>query len=167
MKRTIISLISLVSILGTMNCNGGFVATRKIYNWNQGLGNKWVQSIVMWVMIVIPVYPIVLVVGDFLILNTLEFWTGSNPMAMKPGESETQLVHKDGKEYEITARQNQFEIREVANGKVGDPVYLTFKPEESAWYAQTKGKSTKISEMTETGKVKFFHPDGRVIEANL
>ena len=30
MKRTIISLISLVSILGTMNCNGGFVATREL-----------------------------------------------------------------------------------------------------------------------------------------
>jgi len=167
MKKTIISLISLVSILGTMNCNGGFVATRKIYNWNHNLGNKWVQSIVMWLMIIVPVYPVVMVIGDFIILNALEFWTGSNPLAMKPGESETQLVHKDGKEYEITARQNQFEIREIADGKRGEPAYLTFRPVENAWYAETKGKSAKVSELTEEGKVKLFHPDGRVAEVNL
>lgn len=168
MTKTIIALLSAVSILFTTNCYGGFVATKKIYNWNGGLGNKWVQSIVLWVMLIIPVYEVAGLV-DFLILNTLEFWTGSNPLAMKEGQVETQIVHRDGKKFEVTATKNQFAIREMADGKLGAPVLLVYQPQDSAWYVKANGKSVKISESSEASseQVKLFHPDGRVVEVKL
>jgi hypothetical protein len=168
MKRTFIALLSAVAMLFATNCYGGFVVTRKLYNWNGGLGNKWVKSIVMWVMIIIPVYPIVSLV-DLIVLNTLEFWTGSNPMAMKEGDVEIQLVEKDGKQYEITATRNQFAIAEIANGQKKAPVYLMYRPEETAWYVKSNGKTTKISEAmnADATQVKLFHPDGKSVEVRL
>jgi hypothetical protein len=122
----------------------------------------------MWVMIIVPVYPIVGIV-DFLVLNTLEFWTGSNPLAMKEGQVETQIVKRDGKEFEITATKNQFAIREIANGVKGEPVYLLYQQQDSAWYVKAAGKTTKISEMSdaESNQVKLFHPDGKSVEVKL
>lgn len=168
MKRILIAIFGAMLALVSMNCYGGFVATRKIYNWNGGLGNKWVKSIVMWVLIIIPVYPIATFV-DFIILNVLEFWTGSNPLAMKEGEKETQIVKHNGKDYEITATKNQFAVREIENGKLGEPVFLTYKPAESAWYIQSKGKEHKISEASdlEREEVRLIHPDGRTVEVKL
>lgn len=168
MKRIMIGLLSLITVSASMNCYGGFVATKKIYNWNGGLGNKWVNTIVMWVMIIIPVYPIATFV-DFVILNTLEFWTGSNPLAMKEGESETQMVQHNGKEYQITATKNQFEIREMVAGKAGSPVLLQYQPQDSAWYVKANGRSMKISEGADLSQeqVRLFHPDGKSVEVKL
>lgn len=168
MKRTLVALLSAIAMFFASNCYGGFVATKKVYHWNGGLGNKWVQSIVMWVMLIVPVYEIVAIV-DFLILNTLEFWTGSNPMAMKEGEVETQIVHKDGKDFEITATRNQFQITEVTNGKRQESVFLVFNQGESAWYVKARGKMTKISEMSDAdaSQVRLFHPDGKHVEVKL
>lgn len=168
MKRILAGVLTLFIAITGMNCYGGFMATRKIYNWNGTLGNKWVKTIVMWALVIIPVYPIASL-ADIVILNTLEFWTGSNPLAMKAGEVETQLVRRDGKEYQITATKNQFEIREVTQNKLGNPVYLTFRPQEEAWYVTQNGKSLKISEATEANQneVKLFHPDGRSVAVKL
>lgn len=169
MKKTIIALLSAFSIFFTMNCYGGFVVTRKIYNWNGGLGNKWVRSIAMWVMIIIPVYPVASLL-DFIVLNTLEFWTGSNPLAMQEGQSETQIVQRDDKKFEITATKNQFAIREInKKGELGQPVLLVYEPDASAWFMKAKGKSIKISESNGDSieQVKLFHPDGRVVNVKL
>jgi hypothetical protein len=168
MKRTIVAILSAVSVLFATNCYGGFIATKKIYNWNGGLGNKWVRSIAMWIMIIIPVYGVATLV-DFVILNTLEFCTGSNPLAMKEGEVEIQLVHRDGKEYEITATRNQFAVAEIVQGQKSEPVYLIYKEAETSWYASAKGKMTKISEIdpTDASRVRLVHPDGKLIEVRL
>lgn len=168
MKRVLIALLGLLTVSVSINCYGGFVATRKLYNWNGSLGNKWINTIVMWVMIIVPVYPIAAFV-DFVILNTLEFWTGSNPLAMKEGQSETQLVQHKGKSYQITATKNQFVIAELGADKITDQVILQYIPEESAWYLTSKGKTMKISEIADTdnAQVRLFHPDGKSIEVPL
>jgi hypothetical protein len=168
MKQFLFTLLAILTVSASMNCYGGFVATRKIYHWNGSLGNKWVKTIVMWLMIIIPVYPVA-ALADFVILNALEFWTGSNPLAMKEGESETQLVQYNGKSYQITAKRNQFEIRELVDGKESSPVLLQYKPEEAAWYLTAKGRTMKVSEATDAtqAQVRLFHPDGTSVEVKL
>jgi hypothetical protein len=167
MKRIFAGFLTLLMAVAGMNCYGGFVLTKKINNWNGGLENKWVKSIVN-VPICIFVYGITGLL-DVVVFNLLEFWTGSNPLAMKEGESETQIVHREGREYQVIATKNQFEIREIANGKQGKPTYLTFRPNESAWYVTQDGKTVKASEATELtqGEVKLFHPDGHSVDVKL
>lgn len=76
-RLSVVSMLA-VSAVGTSGCFGKFGLTRKLYAWNEGVGDKWVRSVVMWGLMIIPVYAVV-GAGDFFVLNTVEFWTGSNP----------------------------------------------------------------------------------------
>lgn len=71
---------------------------KKILNWDQHFSSKLINEVVYTLLWVVPVSEISLFV-DGIILNTIEFWTGSNPIAMNPGEVETQYVGKDGVSY--------------------------------------------------------------------
>lgn len=64
----------------TTGCFGKFALTRKIYGWNDTLGNKFVKTIVFWGLLIVPVYEICFA-ADYFVLNLIEFWTGSNLIA--------------------------------------------------------------------------------------
>jgi hypothetical protein len=51
------ALLALVAWAGLFQagCFGKFALTRKLYSWNESVGSKFVQSLVMWVMFIIPV----------------------------------------------------------------------------------------------------------------
>jgi hypothetical protein len=82
MRKILFStLLGLVLAVTSAGCFGKFALTRKIYDFNDNVsGNKFVRSVAMWAMVIIPVYEVG-AVADFLVLNTIEFWTGSNPIA--------------------------------------------------------------------------------------
>lgn len=79
MKKGLIA-ISLAAAIALCGCYGSFALTKKLHDWNGTLGNKWINSCVHFVLWVIPVYGICIWV-DYLVLNSIEFWTGSNPVA--------------------------------------------------------------------------------------
>ena len=84
--RSRIARFSLAALLalsaaGTTGCFGKFSLTRKLYTWNAGVGgNKFVSNLVFWGLCIIPVYQLASL-GDVVVLNAVEFWTGSNPVA--------------------------------------------------------------------------------------
>ena len=74
-----------------LGCFGRFELTRKVYGFNREIsGNKWVRWIAFLVMWCVPVYEIGIMIDIFLI-NSLEFWTGDNPLAAAPGATRTAL----------------------------------------------------------------------------
>jgi hypothetical protein len=79
-------------------CFGSFALTKKVYEFNDGLENKWLKSIAFWGLNIIPVYGFAGFV-DVVILNLVEFWTGSNPLAMQEGEVEEQIIAFRGESY--------------------------------------------------------------------
>lgn len=79
MSAPLIAALALTAV-ATTGCFGKFALTRKVYGWNDGLGNKFVKTLVFWGLIIIPVYELA-GAADYFIFNLLEFWTGSNPVA--------------------------------------------------------------------------------------
>jgi hypothetical protein len=79
-------------------CYGSFSLTKRLYRWNGGLGSKFAESAVMWALIIIPVYELSLL-GDFVLFNLIEFWSGKNPVAGGPTATEIERL-ADGA-YEI------------------------------------------------------------------
>ncbi|MBR4785396.1 MULTISPECIES: DUF3332 family protein [Fibrobacter] len=79
MKKGIAALVcaGMITLTG---CYGSNALFGKLHKWNGTLGNKWLNSIVHFGMHVIPVYGFAYFI-DYLVLNTVEFWTGSNPLA--------------------------------------------------------------------------------------
>ena len=67
------------SLLGT-SCIGRFQLTNKLLSWNHQVGNKFVNELVFFAFWILPVYE-VSALADLLVLNSIEFWSGSNPVA--------------------------------------------------------------------------------------
>ena len=116
MKKLFLALALTGVMISQTGCFGEFGLIRKVYEFNQGVGGKFVNQIVFWAMCVIPVYEVAGML-DVIIFNTIEFWTGSNPVAMAPGETEVQYATVDGHQFRMTAQQNYFSVEELtANG---------------------------------------------------
>jgi hypothetical protein len=75
-------------------CFGKFALTRAIWDFNKNVSpNKFIQWLVFLVLVVVPVYGIGTLV-DALVINSIEFWTGSNPVesADAGGSPQTRVV---------------------------------------------------------------------------
>ena len=63
------------------SCVGSFALFNKLASWNKNAtNNKFLNEIIF--LVISPAYA-VCSVADVLVLNTIEFWSGNNPMAMK------------------------------------------------------------------------------------
>ena len=159
--RKIILMIVLVSLLSmTMTgCFGNFTLVRKVYEFNASIENPFVRQILFWVMNIIPVYGFAGWI-DVCILNLLEFWTGTNPLAMNENESETQRFVRDGVEYDVTATKNRFDFTEVTNRE--NTFAVVFNTEDNSWNIHRDGQEFKITQ--EVGEeLKLFNFDGEVL----
>lgn len=86
--------LTVSSLLVTTGCMGSFTLTKKIYRWNQHVsGDRWINEVVFLVGLILPVYSLSLL-ADGVIFNSIQWWTGSNPVAAA-GEQK-RVVGADG-----------------------------------------------------------------------
>ena len=97
--RLIAPLLGLVLFAG--GCFGPFNLTRRLYLWNKDIGTKWETEMVFLLLTILPVYG-TCVSADALIFNSMEFWTGDNPVdppyrkAEAPASQERRIARADG-----------------------------------------------------------------------
>jgi hypothetical protein len=115
------ALIVAVAAMVSSGCFGSFQAVRTVYSWNKsfGDGNKWAQEL-MYIVIggIVPVYGVAGFL-DAVVLNSIEFWTGKNPMTA----STTKSWEQDGKRVVQTLhsdKSGRTEIIQLTEG--GKPV---------------------------------------------
>jgi DNA-binding MarR family transcriptional regulator len=74
--------IVLVAAMGALSagCFGKFQLTRKVYDINQSIDDKYVRSAATWIFVIVPVYGLAALL-DLIVFNVIEFWTGENPAA--------------------------------------------------------------------------------------
>lgn len=90
MKRLLLVAMSALLAISTLTgCYGKFALTRKVYELNGHVSDKFLRSGLTWVFIIVPVYWVAALV-DFIAFNTIEFWSGKNPVAS--GEKDFQYV---------------------------------------------------------------------------
>jgi len=72
----------LVAAVGALSagCFGKFQLTRKLYDVNQSIDEKYVRSAATWIFVIVPVYGFAALL-DLIVFNVIEFWTGENPVA--------------------------------------------------------------------------------------
>lgn len=92
MKRWLKLVACTLALGATLNgCFGSFGATRLLYNFNDSFSNKFVKTLIMWVFTIVPAYELFMF-ADWLIINTIEFFMGSNPI----GSNITYVPGEDG-----------------------------------------------------------------------
>ncbi len=165
-KATSIFMATLLLGIGMLqsSCMGSWSITKKLYKFNESVtGNKFVNNILFWLFTGVGVYGVTIFI-DYVILNTIEFWTGSNPVAMKEGEMEKQIVQgKDGNKYELTATKNRMDMVQLTGEKAGFTQSLLFSPETQSCSIVVNGETRKLLQYNEnTNILELFSSNGEV-----
>lgn len=163
MKKVVISLM-LASTLMFTSCLGSFHAVTGLKNWNDGVSNnKFVNNLVFWGLNIIPVYGL-FAFGDVVIFNLIEFWSGSNPLAMNDGDKETQIIEKEGIRYEVTATKNKMEVVVLDGNSKGNSLTMEYFTDDKSWNAiKPTGEVIKLSSY-EDGFYMVYLPNGEKIK---
>jgi hypothetical protein len=124
----------LVAAVGALSagCFGKFQLTRKVYDINQSIDEKYVRSATTWIFVIVPVYGVAALL-DLIVFNVIEFWSGENPVASAPvtkvyaqGNGKTVLtLSRDGsgtvaviERYEGERLVSTLRVRDDGRGKV-------------------------------------------------
>ena len=161
--RLISSLCVLTLGYGSTGCFGSFALTRRLYDFNKSFGSKLVQTIVFWVFCILPVYEIA-TLGDAVIFNLIEFWTGGNPLAMKDGETQERVVESEGKRTTLTFADHGRTVRIHVESLVGEaPQDFTFRgDDEGAVVLDGQGRLLSQSRADGAGRVEVS--DGQRVQ---
>ncbi|WP_421919679.1 DUF3332 domain-containing protein [Marinifilum sp.] len=153
--------------IGQTGCYGPFRLTKNLHEWNSTVGDKFTNALVFFAFIVIPVYEVAVLV-DGLVLNTIEFWTGDNPVTMKDGDKDVQIVKKDGKKYRIIATKNKFHIEQLKGPNKGNYAELIYDPTTSSWNLKDGDKELQklVSISEEAELIQIYTPNGDIIQLN-
>ncbi|MGM9822407.1 MAG: DUF3332 domain-containing protein [Muribaculaceae bacterium] len=153
MKKKYLTLAVATLLAGSMltSCIGSFSLTNKLLSWNHQVSNKFVNELVFFAFWIIPVYEVT-ALADVLVLNSIEFWSGSNPIAcgktMIDGKDGKYLVECDGKGYTITSMNDKSVTR------------LDFDPADKSWSVQTPQGPVKFMTFVDDTHVNMITPDG-------
>jgi hypothetical protein len=80
LRRGLLLGVVSLGLFGSSACFGSFQAARKLYGFNKGVGDKWVVEVVFLALGIVQVYSLALA-ADAIVFNSVEFWTGENPMS--------------------------------------------------------------------------------------
>jgi hypothetical protein len=94
--------------------------------------------LVFYVLNIIPVYGVAAFI-DVVILNLIEFWSGSNPVSMNEGDYEMQLATIDGVNYKIEATKDTFTTTQLSGDNAGAVRVMKFDRTDMTWkYTDSK-----------------------------
>lgn len=163
--------LGALSVLFTQSgCYGSFSLTKKYYDWNGSISDsKFVVSLIFWASCIIPVY-LFTVAADVVVLNLIEFWSGSNPISMKEGDYEQQIVERGGIHYKMEATRNRLSVTPLEGKDAGKITAFVYSSEKSTWSIEKDGKLTTVAKVNvsdEGNSVTYFTATGSNIHMPL
>lgn len=151
-KTSLVAALLCGSMLFT-SCIGSFSLFHKVLDWNQGLGNKFVNELVFIAFNIIPVYGVATAV-DVVILNTIEFWSGRSV-----AQNETKTIQGTDGEYTVQSNENGYSIT-----KDGETVNLVFNEENNSWSYSDGNATAELIRFNENGTATLAN--GKTVQVN-
>lgn len=141
------------------SCIGKFALTKKVMAWNNQVSNKFVNELVFIAFWVLPVYEVTSI-ADLLVINSLEFWSGSNPV-----EASTKVIDTDNGRYLVDCDGKGYT---VTNETTGESARFNFDIDEQTWSINVGGEDMPFMTFVDNNHVKMIQADGsfRVVELN-
>lgn len=163
MMKKSVTLLVAATLAGSVlfsSCIGSFGLSNKLLDWNRNIDSKFVNELVFIAFWIVPVYEIS-ALADILILNSIEFWSGSNPVADTGTVKNVET--KDGT-YAIETRKDGYHIQKKGEEKAVDLVY---HEADKSWNVEANGETTKLLKFTNDNEVVMFLPDGKEMNVEL
>ena len=151
---SVAALLCAASLL-TSSCVGSFKLFNKLAGWNKdATGSKFLNELIF--ILISPAYAVCGVV-DVLVLNTIEFWTDSNPLASNDEIGKVRMMAgSDGQKYEIKRVKDGYDIKK----ENGDIVQFRFDEKTRTWTQIANGKEVKLVSINNDGTVDAYLPNG-------
>lgn len=151
-------ILTIGASLMFTSCIGNFTLTNKLLTWNKQIGNKFVNELVFICFWCLPVYEVT-AMADLLVLNSIEFWSGTNPVAQGKslinGKDGRYLVECDGKGYTITSEND------------GSVVRLDFDNSDRSWSVTANNETIKFMTVIDDSHVEMLTPSGEFQSVEL
>lgn len=162
-QRVVGGLLAL-ALLGS-GCMGSFSLTRKLYHWNQGVSqDRWGREFVFLILVLIPIYDLA-GVGDAIVFNSIEFWTGKNPIETARAPKIKRLTYRDT-EVVLSQRQGvaglELSIEQLRNGRSISRVRLARQGGVSV-ASDAQGNTRFIAQTLPDGSVLITNADGQQV----
>lgn len=155
-KHLKVSALFMTAALLTSSCVGSFSLFNRVAKWNMRATNcKFLNEIIF--LLISPAYAVCTVV-DALVLNTIEFWTGDNPLAQKVGTTHD-IMGQDGRYYAVTTLKDGYEIKNPE----GEIIRFVYDKKNNSWSQIQDGKKTEVFRFNDDGTIQAHLNDGSTI----
>lgn len=160
-RKLIIAIVVAISASMMMqSCIGSFALYNKVKNWNDHVGDKFVNELVFVAMWILPVYELSFV-ADLFILISIEFWSGSNPAL---AQAETKIVDGKDAQYLVARDATGYEITNMTTKQV---TRFNFNAEDNSWSIENNGKEVKLFSFVDDTHVNVLLRDGSYTTVEL
>ena len=128
------------------SCIGSVSLFNKYEKWQCNMtSNKYVNGIVG--LILQPIVGGVCLFVDAVVLNTIEFWTGSNPMALNKVQT---VKGQDGRYYAVKTLKDGYEVK-APNGEI---TLFTHDSKTESWSITQNGVTKEIIRFNADGTIQ-------------
>lgn len=156
MKKRNIAVGLVLAIMGgtvMQSCLGSFGLTNRLLTWNHSIGNKFVNELVFVAFWILPVYEIS-GLADILVINSIEFWSGTNPMAC----GTKKIKGEDGRTYLVKCDKKGYTIKDPE----GRSIRLDFNADTREWSTMVNGQPVVILAWEDDTHVRVPGYDGQM-----
>lgn len=157
MKHLKVATLFMAGAMLTSSCVGSFSLFNRLANWNrQATNEKFLNELIF--IIISPAYAIC-GIADALVLNTIEFWSGSNPMAQRVGTT-TEVMGQDGRYYAVTTLKNGYKIKKPT----GEEIFFVYNKKTKTWSEQHDGQVVDLFTFNDDGTIQAYMPNGESLK---
>ena len=143
--------LTLSSSILFSSCIGSFGLFNKLLAWNKTIDNKFVNALIFFALWVVPVYEVAML-ADILVLNSIEFWSGDNPV-------EAGIVKKVQGEngiYTVETLENGYRIE----NEEGNEMNLVYDKATNTWNVLANGEESKLLKIVDDQNAIVYLPNG-------
>ena len=109
---------------------------------------------------IVPVYPIAYL-ADAVVINSIEFWTGSNPMA---NVGDVRKVKGENGNYMVETLRDGYSISKEGDKKAMELIY---NKDANTWNVVAQGETTELLKMKNDGTADLILPNGTTMNVTL
>jgi len=160
MKKAI-ALVLIVTFF-TTGCTGSFELTHKVYNFHHSQADKWSNELCFLVVALIPIYSFAML-GDAIIFNSVEFWTGKNPVDESYVPPSSRIVQNGNEKYRMSFndKTDQVTLTSLAQNNHG----VIFERTDNMITAKNEqGKVLYSSVQNSDGGVSIYDGNGKLVK---
>ena len=160
MKKTFKNLALLFcSALILSSCIGSFQLTNKVKDWNDSIGDKFINEVVFLAFHIIPVYEICMF-ADGIVFNSVEFWTGERLVA---SAGERQMIKNSfGKDVEIKTLKDGYMFSDGNSS-----MKVLYDSANKTWKVEADGQSSNLIKFVDEDNAQLYLANGEVMDVTL